>query len=184
MSESPREKLIRTAQRLFYRNGIHATGVDKIVAEAGVAKMTLYKHFKTKNDLVLAALRRADEEFRNSLMRTVERKGRTPLDRLLALFDALHEWCAQDDFPGCHFINAAAEFSSHDHPIHVAAANHKKLVLAYVVELATAAKLPNPAQTAKQLFLLMQGAIVARQLDVDADACMKARGAAEELLKA
>lgn len=184
MPESPREKLIRTAQRLFYKNGIHATGIDKVVAEAGVAKMTLYKHFKSKNDLVLAALHRTDEEFRNFLMRTVERKGRTPLDRLLSLFDALDEWCGQDGFPGCHFINACAEFSSHDHPIHLAAANHKKLVLAYVMQLATAAELRNPAQTAEQIFLLMEGAIVATQINVDANACMKARHAAEVLLKA
>ena len=184
MPESPREKLIRTAQRLFYKNGIHATGIDKVVAEAGVAKMTLYKHFKTKNDLVLAALHRADEEFRNFLMRIVEQKGRTPLDRLLAVFDFLDEWRCQDDFSGCNFINACGEFSSHDHPINLAAANHKKLVLAYLTKLATAAELPNPALTAMYLFLLMEGATVAMQLNVDADACMKARRAAEVLLRA
>ena len=106
-----REQLVDTALRLFYRDGFHATGIDKILAEAGVARMTLYKHFKSKDDLVLAALRRRDEQFRTWFERAVEQRGATPRARLVAIFDALDDWFAGRAFPGgefhgCAFVNA------------------------------------------------------------------------------
>ncbi len=129
MASPRRDHLVDTALRLFYRDGFHATGIDKILAESGVAKMTLYKHFKSKDELILAAVRRRDEQIRNWLMRAAERRARAPRDRLLALFDALEEWFRSDDFSGCMFINASAEFGRCDDPIHAAAAEHKRLVL-------------------------------------------------------
>ena len=89
MAVSRRDHLVDTALEMFCRDGFHATGIDKILAHAGVAKMTLYNHFRSKDELILAALRRRDEKFRNWFMRAVERLGKTPRNRLLAIFDAL-----------------------------------------------------------------------------------------------
>ena len=91
MPLSKRDHLVETARRLFYRDGFHNTGIDAILAEAGVAKMTLYKHFKSKDELILAVLRRQDEEFRNQLMRRVEKDHKGPRERLLGLFDVIGE---------------------------------------------------------------------------------------------
>ena len=183
MASDRREKLVQTALTLFSKHGIRATGIDTIVAEAGVAKMTLYNHFKSKDELVVAALRRFDEEFRNALMRAVERKGRTPSERLLALFDFLDGLCNRADFFGCKFINASAEYTAHDHPVHIAAAEHKKLVLIYVRNLAAAAGAQGPDQLSEQLFFLMEGALVAAHVSGQTDACIKARRAAEVLIR-
>ena len=87
MASRRRDHLVDIALDLFSRDGFHATGIDKILAESGVAKMTLYKHFRSKDELILAALRRRDERFRNWFMRTVERRADTPRERLLAMFD-------------------------------------------------------------------------------------------------
>ena len=84
MAPSRRDHLVDTALELFIRDGFHATGIDKILAESGVAKMTLYKHFKSKDELILSALRRRDERFRNWFMRAVESRAQAPRQRLLA----------------------------------------------------------------------------------------------------
>ena len=96
MATSRREHLVDTALELFYQDGFHATGIDKILAKAGVAKMTMYKHFKSKDELILAVLRRRDELFRNWFMREVERRAQTPSERLLALFDVYDDWLHDD----------------------------------------------------------------------------------------
>lgn len=159
MSSARRDHLVDTAARLFARHGFHATGIDRILAEAGVAKMTLYNHFRSKDELILAALRRKDEAFRNWFMRRVEAKAEAPRARLLALFDVLGEWFDQPDFTGCTFAAAAAEFHSAEDPIHAAAAEHKRLLLAYVQGLADEAGAKDPAGLSQALGLLMEGAI-------------------------
>jgi AcrR family transcriptional regulator len=184
MPSSRRDHLVDTAVALFGRHGFHATGIDRVLRESGVAKMTLYKHFRSKDELILAVLRRRDERFRNWFVRAVERRGRTPRARLLALFDALGEWFAGPDFWGCTFINASAEFGDPDHPIHAAAAEHKRLVLGYVRGLAEAAGAPDPEALARQLMLLAEGAIVIAQVSGEAGAAAEARGAAEVLIAA
>jgi len=103
MASGKRDHLVDTALELFYKDGLHATGVDKILEEAGVARMTLYNHFKSKDELILATLRRRDEKFRNWFMRAVERLGKTPRGRLLAIFDALEEWFSGKDYCGCMY---------------------------------------------------------------------------------
>ena len=109
--QSRRDELVDTALRLFYTRGFNATGIDKILAEAGGAKMTLYKHFRSKEELILAALNRRDEQFRNWLMGEMEKASPRPRERLLAMFDALEDWFNGRAFKGlgfngCAFINA------------------------------------------------------------------------------
>ena len=136
MASARREHLIDTALSLFQTEGYHATGIDRILAQAGVAKMTLYKHFRSKDDLILAALRRRDESFRNWFVREVERRATAPRDRLLALFDTIGQWLQGNGVSGCMFINAAAEYGNCDHPIHVVAAEHKRMLTGYIRSLA------------------------------------------------
>ena len=182
MASSKRAHLIETALELFCRDGFHATGIDKILAESGVAKMTLYNHFKSKNELILAVLRRRDETFRNGFMRDIERLGKTPRERLLVIFDVLDEWVRGRNFTGCTFINASAEFAPPDDPIHAAAAEHKRLVLAYMVELTTAAEARDPDALAQGLMLLMEGAVVMAYVAGQSDSAAQAKKSAKILL--
>lgn len=184
MASSKREQLVETALKLFSSEGFHATGIDRILTESGVAKMTLYNHFKSKDELILAALRLRDERFRNSFMQDVERKTNDPIERLLVMFDVLADWCGSKGFTGCTFINASAEFSGKENPIHQAAAEHKRLLLNYIRQLAAAAEVENPHELAEQLCLLMNGAVVSVQVTGDCKINKRARSAAEILIRA
>jgi AcrR family transcriptional regulator len=157
---SKRDVIVSQALKLFYRDGFNSTGVERIIKEAGVSKKTLYNHFKSKNELVLATLRKRDELFRNNLMRETERRASVPRDRLLAIFDVHHQWFQEKEFSGCMFINASAEFSSHDDPCHMISAEHKRLVREYIRGQAEQAGARDPDTLAKQLNLLLEGAIV------------------------
>ena len=94
MRPSKRDKIVDTALELFYEHGFHATGIEKVLSGADVARMTLYNHFKSKEELIVAVLRQRDENFRDWVVRYVEQNGKTPRDRLLALFDAHADWFA------------------------------------------------------------------------------------------
>ncbi len=182
MPHPRRDHLVETALRLFASRGFHATGIDTILAEAGVAKMTLYHHFSSKEELILAALRLRDERLRNWLMKRVRQRAEDPALRLLAIFDVLGESCERDDFSGCTFINASAEYGDLDCPIHAAAAEHKRLLRNYVRDLAASAGAPDPDALSKQLFLLMDGAIVGTKMSGKPDALCHARQAAKVLV--
>ncbi len=181
MASSKREHLIDIARRLFYRDGFHNTGIDAILAEAGVAKMTLYKHFKSKEELILACLHRQDEEFRNGLMQRVEKQTGEPRERLLALYTIIASEISSKDFSGCLFINAAAEFGNLDNPIHQAAIAHKRLMHQYIVKLATDAGVGEPQELACQLNILIEGSVVSAQISGECST-KSARSAAELLI--
>lgn len=175
MASSKRDQLIDTAVELFYRDGFHATGIDKILRESGVSRMTLYNHFTSKDELILAALHRMDEQWRNWFVRSVERQADSPYERLLAIFDFLDEWFKQDNFSGCLFIKASAEFSKPGHPIHAAAVEHNRLIFGYVRRLAESAGAKDPDALARQVCTVMEGAIV--------NACISRSGTTAEEAK-
>ncbi len=184
MAESRRDQLIDTALDLFNRNGYHATGIDRILAESGVAKMTLYHHFGSKDALIRAALETRDQRWRAWFRDAVARRAETPRGRLLAVFDALEEWFARPDFHGCMFIKAAGEFTELDHPIHAAAAAHQRSVLGELRDLAAAAGAWHPARLAREIMLLVLGAIVATQVNGPVGAGQAAKKAAALLIDA
>ncbi len=184
MAESRRDQLIETALDLFNRNGYHATGIDRILAESGVAKMTLYNHFGSKDALIQAALETRDERWREWFRAAVARRAETPRGRLLAVFDALEEWFARPDFHGCLFIRAAGEYAALDDPIHAAAAAHQRLVLADLRDLAAAAGARHPARLAREIMLLALGAMVATQVNGPLGAGQAAKKAAAVLIDA
>lgn len=177
-----REELIRKALEVFYRNGFHATGMDMLVRETGVSKTSMYKHFRTKEDLILAALRLRDENIRNWMVRRVEELATAPQDRLIAVFDWLGEWFKSPEFQGCMFIKASAEYQDPTHPIHAQSAEHKRLIADYFEDLARNAGLANPARVAGQILLLKEGAIIATAMGLQRDAASDARAAAMTLL--
>jgi len=183
MAANRRDTLIETASELFNRDGYHATGIDRILAEAGVAKMTLYKHFKSKDDLILAALRHRDRAFRDRLARQVETRAETPAAQLLAVFDVLDEWFGERGFFGCMFTNAAAEYAAPQDPIHVAAGEHKHLILKYLRELAARAGATKPRELAAGLMLLAEGAIVMAHVAGERGAAKLAKRTARQLME-
>ena len=183
MVSSKRDHLVETALRLFDRDGFRATGIDRILAESGVAKMTLYNHFRSKDELILAALRRRDERFRNWFMRAVELRAGTPRERLLAMFDALAEWFRDRSFNGCLFISAAAEFCGGALTIRAGCAEHKRLMRDYVRGLARDAGARDPDSLAGALELLMEGATVTAQVTGSTDSADRARAAAVVLIR-
>jgi AcrR family transcriptional regulator len=183
MPSTKRDHLVDTALTLFARDGFQGTGIDKILAESGVAKMTLYNHFKSKDELILAVLRRRDETFRNWFMREVERRASSPRGRLLAAFDVLEDWFRQGNFGGCLFINATAEFGDRTDSIRGSCAEHKKLVLDYLTELSREAGAKEPEDLAYSLNLLAEGAIVTAQVFGIPEAARRAKKAADILIR-
>jgi AcrR family transcriptional regulator len=164
MRPSKRDELVQKALVVYYQNGFHATGMDMVAAETGISKTSIYKHFRTKEDLILAVLRLRDEKFRNWLIRRMEKLGKTPLEQLIAMFDALGEWFAEDGFRGCMFIKASAEYQEAGHPIHTQCGEHKRLIFTHMRYLSEKAGAIDADMLARQLLLLKEGAIVTAHL--------------------
>ena len=156
---SKRDQLLETAWRLFYRDGYHATGIDRILADAGVAKMTLYKHFRSKEELILAVLEKRSDQFRESLSRFLRGKKRAPERQLLAVFDWLIAWVSSKEFRGCFFQKAMAEYQDLQDPIHQAALAHKAAFHGEIRRLVMETDLGNSKALADQLTLLVEGAL-------------------------
>ncbi len=183
MRPNKRDELVRKALKVFYRNGFHATGMDKLVVETGVSKTSMYKHFRTKEELILAALRLRDENFRNWLYRRMEEGADTPKAQLLAMFDALGEWFSEPEFQGCMFIKASAEYQNPKDPIHVQAAEHKRLISEHIREIARASGAHDPEDLSDQLMVLAEGAIVLSVMNVGGDQAAIAKRAAIALIE-
>jgi AcrR family transcriptional regulator len=176
------ERILRTASEMFYRKGIRAVGVDSIAAEADVTKKTLYEKYGSKDELVAAYLRARDERWRNWLVEFVERRGGLATERLLSTFDALVEWMERENYRGCGFVNAAAEFPDAAHPARAVVLEQKRWMRDYLAELATEAGAKDPEDLAERLLILHEGATVAGSLGVAADAAQKAKQTAVALV--
>ena len=178
-TEQVRDRLLDAAERLIYRDGISGTGVDTILAEASVARMSLYNRFGNKDGLVLAALDRRDRRWMAWYEGRVAALAPAGPARMIALFDALGEWFRQPDFHGCAFINAAGELADPTHDVRQLAARHKLALARFVTEVATGA---GQGTQGRALFLLIEGAIVAAMVEGRPDAAQDARDVAARLL--
>jgi AcrR family transcriptional regulator len=158
---SARERILKAAYDLFSRRGIHAVGIDEVIDRASVAKATLYRHFATKNDLVLAVLQRREEIWTHGLIEAQsEQRGTTPEEQLLAIFDVMHDWFQlRDGYEGCSFINVLLELGA-DHPAGQASIAHIDHVRDIVRRRALAAGLTDVEDFASSWHILMKGAIV------------------------
>jgi AcrR family transcriptional regulator len=178
---SARERILTTAFRLFYAHGPRGVGVDTVIAESGVAKATLYKHFPRKDDLVLAYLDQVDQAWFGALRAAARAGGDDPRVQLVAMFDALTSACRRDGYHGCAFINAAAE-SVAGTEVHARTVEHKQVVRAWVADLARRADATNPDELARQLTVLIDGGLAEGVLDADPAAAVAAKAAAQALV--
>lgn len=172
---SARERLLETAYDLFSRHGTRAVGVDTIIAESGVAKMTLYRNFASKDELILAFLRRREQRWtREWLQAEARRRGATPAERLLAIFDTFGEWFQRDDYEGCAFVTTLLEIDDVEHPVRQASVEHLATIRAFLREQAEQAGVPDPDGFARQWHILMKGSIISAA-EGDREAAARAR---------
>jgi AcrR family transcriptional regulator len=177
-----RDRLIDTAITLFNRHGFHATGVDRIVAVARVAKKTLYAHFPSKEDLILAALSRKRAACADKFLPAVLASSDDPKDRLLGLFELAKGWFNDPDFYGCIFVNAAVEYSEPSHPINASAREYKTLLRTFARDQAQAGGAADPDDLADKIALLFEGATTVAQVSARPDAATTAKQIAVQLI--
>ena len=178
-----RERILDTASGLFYARGVRAVGVDLIIAQSQVAKATFYKHFPSKDHLVVAYLDQVDGIWTAQLQAAAAAAGPDPADQLVGLFDALTTACRRDGYRGCAFLNAAAEAVPGSAP-HERTLVHKRTVLRWLDDLATRAGADEPAQLARSLALLVDGSLADGALAADPAAPRAAKRAAAALVAA
>ncbi|HEY4427060.1 MAG TPA: helix-turn-helix domain-containing protein [Solirubrobacteraceae bacterium] len=181
--ENARTRILEAAYALFSRHGVHAVGIDRIIAEAPVAKATLYHHFASKQDLVCAFLELRERRWTlDWLQAETERRARDERERALVVFDLLEQWFRRPDFEGCPFINTMLETSDgSDHVVRRAAIRHLDVVRGILERYARQAGAANPADLGGQLQMLMMGAIVSASRG-EVGAARQARGVAELLI--
>ena len=177
-----RQRLLETAERLFYAEGIHAVGIDRIIAEAGVAKMTLYNHFASKDELILGVLQYREEKFGSLFDGWMKRHIKKGKDGIEAFFAALKDWFKSPDFRGCAFINASVELADAQHAASQFAAQHKERfhdMLESIISETAGAK---AASVAPAIALLVEGAIIGAVMGQSSKPADVARDAALSLI--
>ena len=166
---SPHERIVAVARDMFCRDGIHATGVDRILAAAGASKMTLYGHFGSKDALLHEVLRREGLAWRESFFSAVVAASDNPGARLRGVVSALAHWFGGERFYGCAFMNAVAEHTKGDSRLRALAADHHRAILDFLAGQAEAAGYAEPHLLARQIILLLDGAIAALMVSGDAE---------------
>jgi AcrR family transcriptional regulator len=183
-ARNARDRLINTAIDLFYSEGFNAVGLDRVLDKVGVTKTTFYKHFESKDDLVLAAIRQRDEWEAAAWNRAVQQiAGDDPKATLLAFFEVLDVWFNDPSFGGCIFINAAAEFPNPNDPVHQAAAEHKVRTRHQFRDLALQAGATDAERFADLFAMLVEGTLIMRHVHHRNDAARVARSEAERLVR-
>jgi AcrR family transcriptional regulator len=177
-----RERILDTAYELFSRRAIRDVGIDEVIERAGVAKATLYRHFPSKDDLVIAFLERREERWTLAWVEAeARRRGATPEEQLLAIFELFDEWFHRDDFEACSFVNVLLEMGP-AHPVGQASARHLANIRSVVGRLAEEAALRDPESFARSWHILMKGSIVSAA-EGDAEAAQRARSMASLLIE-
>jgi AcrR family transcriptional regulator len=178
-----RERILAAAYDLFSRQGIQAVGIDAVVARAGIARMTLYRHFKSKDELVLAFLEQREELWTKAwLQAEVEKRATDPGERLLAIFDVFDDWFHADAFEGCSFINVLLESADPASPVGQASASYLANIRGLLQRLASEAGIDDAEGFARKWHILMKGSIVAAA-EGDREAAGRAREIAILLLR-
>lgn len=181
-SGEARERILAAATELFYRDGIRAVGVDAVVRESGVAKMTLYAHFKSKDELVAACLSRQGDACRERFARALEGVPEQLEPRVDAFFSALGAWFSEPDFRGCPFINATSEFGDPSHTARRLTLEHQEFLRSALLAVARMSDTPEAESIAEELLLLVEGAIVLAVTRGDATPARNAHAAARRIL--
>jgi AcrR family transcriptional regulator len=175
------ERILDAAYGLFCSRGVNIVGIDEIIVTSGVARQTLYRRFRSKQDLVLAVLERREQLWtRGWLQAEVERRASAPDERLLAIFEVFDEWFRREDFEACSFISVLLEMGP-QHPAGKASMRHLENIRSMVRDLAEEAGLRDPASFAHSWHILMKGSIVAAA-EGDLEAARRARAMARQLI--
>jgi AcrR family transcriptional regulator len=175
LSSTARDRILSSAYELFSHHGIRAVGVDEVIKQAQVAKATLYRHFASKDDLVLAFLQQREQLWTKEWVEAeARRRADTPEEQLLAIFDLFDEWFHREDFEGCSFINVLLEMNDRKTTLGGASAVHLANIRSIIRQLATEAGLRDPEQFAHSWHILMKGSIVAAG-EGDRDAARRAQ---------
>jgi AcrR family transcriptional regulator len=177
-----RDKILATAEQLIYQNGIHATGMDLLVKTSGVARKSIYRYFATKDEVAAAALNVRDVRWM-AWFSSESDKADTPQARILKMFDVLTGWFESEGFRGCAFINTAGEIGEANDPIRLIAKLHKRKLFDYALALCEQLLIEHPATLAKQLLILMDGAITLARVMGDFSAADSAKDVAQLLLE-
>jgi AcrR family transcriptional regulator len=177
------QRLIDAASALFFRDGINATGIAAVAEFAGVSKMTLYAHFASKDELIVAFLDKRNERWEAAVEQTLA-ASEAPTEKLLGLFDLHRQWLREGGLRGCPYVNSAAEFPDRSHPVRLAVDRHKRGVKQHLLDLAESAGLTQPQTLVRRLFLLLEGAFLTGALENDDSVFLVARELAAELIDA
>jgi AcrR family transcriptional regulator len=161
--QAPKDRLFEVASRLFYQQGYRAVGVDTLAEESGIGKMTLYRHYPSKDGLIVAFLQNSDQEFWG-YFEQITGKASSARGKLEAFFDSLQAYATTPACFGCPFLNVATEFPDADHPGHRVALSHKQVVRGRFLQLAREAGAGQPEALADGLLLLMDGAYMAARM--------------------
>jgi AcrR family transcriptional regulator len=180
---SARERLLAAAEELFYEEGVHVVGIDRVIERAGVAKATLYSVFGSKDELVRAYLERHNLIWRQRLTSRITSRYAEPRERLLGVFDVLGERFTEPDFRGCAFVNASAE-TQRGSTIEQVSDTARAWLVDLLADLARQAGVAEPEPLARQLALLYHGALLSARMDRDLTAAVTARAAATAILDA
>jgi AcrR family transcriptional regulator len=178
------ERILTTASDLFYREGVRAVGIQRVIDEAGIAKASLYAHYASKDDLVAACLTKHGESLREAITRRLARPELDSRGRLLALFDAQIAGIEGTEFRGCPFLNANSEIADATHPAKQVIAAQRTWLHTLVMELVRDAGIVPPDQVAGTLVVLFDGALSSSLVDGSSAAAHHARWAAEQMLDA
>ena len=184
MAVSPKQRLLRIADELFYARGLHAVGIDEIIEKSGAAKATLYAHFPTKADLIASYLRQRSLRWREHMTARLAEAPISSIERIDAVFAILADGCRTPGFRGCPFINATVEYPDPRHPANLAGSEHPQWILALFRRLAVDAKVRRPDRVAVQLALLYDSAMVGTQMNRNPAAASHARDIARLLVEA
>ena len=161
---SARERILNAAYDLFSRHGLQAVGINAVVEHSGVAKRTLYRHFASKDDLIVAFLGMREKRWTKEwLQKEVEERATDPEERLLAVFDVFHEWFQDAELEGCSFINVLLEVDNRASPVRQATVEHLATIRSFLEDLATEAGIERPGDFARRWHILMKGSIIAAQ---------------------
>jgi AcrR family transcriptional regulator len=180
-SNDTRDIILDVTEKLIYKGGIAATGMDLLVKTAGVSRKSIYRYFANKDELTVAALQRRDLRWMQWFRSEVD-KAPTPAARLLNLFSVLKDWFASEGFRGCAFINTSGETGDPQNPVRRVAKEHKQKLLDYVLELCKEHGVHDPQAQAKQLLILIDGAITVALVRGDQSAADTAQCMARKLL--
>jgi AcrR family transcriptional regulator len=180
-STDTRDIILDVTEKLIYKSGIAATGMDLLVKTAGVSRKSIYRYFANKDELIVAALQRRDLRWMNWFTSQVE-LAPTSGERLLGLFEVLKDWFASDGFRGCAFINTSGETGDPEDPVRQVARQHKQKLLDFVLKLCTEHGVQDPQALARQLLILIDGAITVALITGNPDAADDAQSVARTLL--